>query len=87
MKALVLILVIKEMFSILTTLLILLKLNSAADPGVVETNIMREVPSHLSVLSIVVLRTLGLLQSPDNGVESIIDASLAPPVSLIGLHF
>ncbi|OVA03358.1 Short-chain dehydrogenase/reductase SDR [Macleaya cordata] len=51
----------------------------AADPGVVETNIMREVPSHLSFLAVTILRILGLLQSPDNGVESIIDAALAPP--------
>ncbi|RZC90535.1 hypothetical protein C5167_029667 [Papaver somniferum] len=51
----------------------------AADPGVVETNLMREVPSHLSFLAIRILKLLGLLQSPDNGVEAIIDASLAPP--------
>ncbi|XP_026408856.1 dehydrogenase/reductase SDR family member on chromosome X-like [Papaver somniferum] len=51
----------------------------AADPGVVETNLMREVPSHLSFLAIRILKFLGLLQSPDNGVEAIIDASLAPP--------
>ncbi|KAI3985661.1 hypothetical protein MKX01_033944 [Papaver californicum] len=51
----------------------------AADPGVVETNLMREVPSHLSFLAIHILKFLGLLQSPDNGVEAKIDASLAPP--------
>ncbi|KAI3953619.1 hypothetical protein MKW92_013903 [Papaver armeniacum] len=51
----------------------------AADPGVVETNLMREVPSHLSFLAIRILKLLGLLRSPDNGVEAIIDASLAPP--------
>ncbi|MCL7050363.1 hypothetical protein MKW94_025344 [Papaver nudicaule] len=50
-----------------------------ADPGVVETNLMREVPSYLSSLAIHILKVLGLLQSPDNGVEAIIDASLAPP--------
>ncbi|KAJ4974048.1 hypothetical protein NE237_007222 [Protea cynaroides] len=51
----------------------------AVDPGVVETNIMREVPSCLSQLAFMVLRLLGLLQSPENGVESIVDATLAPP--------
>ncbi|KAI3991763.1 hypothetical protein MKX01_038161 [Papaver californicum] len=51
----------------------------AADPGVVETNLMREVPSHLSFLAIHILKFLGLLQSPDNGVQAILDASLAPP--------
>ncbi|XP_043707160.1 short-chain dehydrogenase TIC 32 A, chloroplastic-like isoform X2 [Telopea speciosissima] len=53
----------------------------AVDPGVVETNIMREVPSFLSQLAFMVLRLLGLLQSPENGVESIVDATLAPPES------
>lgn len=55
----------------------------AVDPGVVETNIMREVPSGLSHLAFMVLRLLGLLQSPENGVKSIVDATLAPPVSLL----
>ncbi|XP_077231222.1 NAD(P)-binding Rossmann-fold superfamily protein isoform X2 [Tasmannia lanceolata] len=50
----------------------------AADPGVVETGIMREVPPHLSQLAFTVLRFLGLLQSPEHGVGSIIDAALAP---------
>ncbi|XP_043688967.1 uncharacterized protein LOC122639949 isoform X3 [Telopea speciosissima] len=54
---------------------------NAVDPGVVETNIMREVPSCLSQLAFMVLRLLGLLQSPENGVESIVDATLAPPES------
>ncbi|XP_043707161.1 uncharacterized protein LOC122656619 isoform X3 [Telopea speciosissima] len=54
---------------------------NAVDPGVVETNIMREVPSFLSQLAFMVLRLLGLLQSPENGVESIVDATLAPPES------
>ncbi|XP_042509043.1 dehydrogenase/reductase SDR family member on chromosome X-like isoform X2 [Macadamia integrifolia] len=53
----------------------------AVDPGVVETNIMREVPSCLSQLAFMVLRLLGLLQSPEKGVESIVDATLAPPES------
>ncbi|KAF9592803.1 hypothetical protein IFM89_017422 [Coptis chinensis] len=51
----------------------------AADPGAVATNIMRELPSHLSVLAITILKVLGLLQSPEAGVNSIIDAALAPP--------
>ncbi|KAF6155274.1 hypothetical protein GIB67_019800 [Kingdonia uniflora] len=50
----------------------------AADPGVVETNIMKEIPSYLSLLSLKVLKLLGLLQDPDYGVHSIIDAALAP---------
>lgn len=60
---------------------------SAADPGVVETNIMREVPSFLSRLAFIVLKLLGLLQSPENGVSSILDAVLAPPVSLSLLNY
>ncbi|XLS67152.1 hypothetical protein HN51_018175, partial [Arachis hypogaea] len=51
----------------------------AADPGVVQTNILREVPSLLSLLAHFVLKHLGLLQSPEYGVSSIIDAALAPP--------
>lgn len=45
-----------------------------------ETNIMREVPSCLSSLASIVLKLLGLLQSPEIGVSSILDAALAPPV-------
>ncbi|XP_052108762.1 uncharacterized protein LOC107460589 isoform X3 [Arachis duranensis] len=52
---------------------------AAADPGVVQTNILREVPSLLSLLAHFVLKHLGLLQSPEYGVSSIIDAALAPP--------
>ncbi|KAJ3709367.1 hypothetical protein LUZ61_013072 [Rhynchospora tenuis] len=51
----------------------------AADPGVVETNIMRELPLFISRFSLLVLRILCLLQPPEIGVNSIIDASLAPP--------
>ncbi|KAF8393488.1 hypothetical protein HHK36_021732 [Tetracentron sinense] len=58
----------------------------AVDPGIVETNIMREVPACLSHLAFVVLKLLGLLQSPENGVNSIIDAALAPP-ELSGEYF
>ena len=51
------------------------------DPGVVNTNIMREVPPCLSNLAFVVLRLFCLLQSPEVGVSSILHAALAPPVS------
>lgn len=51
------------------------------DPGVVETNIMRDVPSFISCMAFVVLKLLFLLQSPENGVNAILDAALAPPVS------
>ncbi|KAL2339640.1 hypothetical protein Fmac_007580 [Flemingia macrophylla] len=52
---------------------------SVADPGVVKTNLMREVPAILSCLAFLVLKRLRLLQSPESGVNSIIDAALAPP--------
>ncbi|XP_020580875.1 short-chain dehydrogenase TIC 32, chloroplastic-like isoform X2 [Phalaenopsis equestris] len=48
------------------------------DPGVVHTNILREVPSCLSQLAFRVLSFLHLLQSPEAGASSIIDAALAP---------
>ncbi|KAK9266904.1 hypothetical protein L1049_027163 [Liquidambar formosana] len=51
----------------------------AVDPGVVETNIMREIPSCLSHVAFIVLKLLGLLQSPEIGISSILDAALAPP--------
>ncbi|XP_031374036.1 dehydrogenase/reductase SDR family member on chromosome X-like isoform X2 [Punica granatum] len=57
-----------------------------ADPGVVKTNLMREVPPFLSSLAFAVLKLMGLLQSPDDGVRSIIDAALAPPEAL-GVYF
>ncbi|KAK8704109.1 hypothetical protein V6N13_047742 [Hibiscus sabdariffa] len=59
---------------------------SAADPGFVKTNIMREFPSYLSNLAFQVLRILGLLQSPEDGVSSILDAALAPP-EVSGVYF
>ncbi|KAL5145632.1 Dehydrogenase/reductase SDR family member on chromosome X [Glycine soja] len=52
---------------------------SVADPGVVQTNLMREIPAILSWLAIYVLKRLRLLQSPECGVDSIVDAALAPP--------
>lgn len=58
----------------------------AADPGFVKTNIMREVPSHLSQIAYLVLRILGLLQSPESGISSIIDAALSPP-EVSGVYF
>lgn len=57
--------------------------SSAVDPGVVKTNIMREIPSCLSETANLVLRLLGLLQSPEVGVSSIVDAALSPPVSSV----
>lgn len=51
----------------------------AADPGAVATNIWRELPWHVSMLACTVLKFLGLLQLPEDGVNSIIDAALAPP--------
>ncbi|QCE15613.1 dehydrogenase/reductase SDR family member X [Vigna unguiculata] len=52
---------------------------NVADPGVVQTNLMREVPTILSSLALRVLKFLHLLQFPESGVDSIIDAALAPP--------
>ena len=42
---------------------------------------MREVPSFISYFAFVVLNLLGLLQSPEDAVNSILDAALAPQVS------
>lgn len=53
----------------------------AADPGAVETNIMRELPKPISKLATASLRQTHLLGTPQVGVSSIIDAALAPPVS------
>ncbi|KAL8144082.1 hypothetical protein V2J09_017114 [Rumex salicifolius] len=58
----------------------------AADPGAVKTNIMRELPSFLSKLAFVVLKQLKLLQSPEDGIQSILDAALAPP-EISGVYF
>ncbi|XP_010543515.1 PREDICTED: short-chain dehydrogenase TIC 32, chloroplastic [Tarenaya hassleriana] len=51
----------------------------AADPGSVKTNIMREVPRHLALMAFCILKLVRMLQSPEDGVKSIIDAALAPP--------
>ncbi|XP_047341639.1 dehydrogenase/reductase SDR family member on chromosome X [Impatiens glandulifera] len=58
----------------------------AADPGVVRTRIMREIPKFLSCTAFSVLKLLGLLQSPEIGIHSIIDAALAPP-EISGAYF
>ncbi|XP_037434191.1 retinol dehydrogenase 13-like [Triticum urartu] len=50
----------------------------AADPGVVETRIMRELPPCLSRFAFFILRTLNLLQQPDTGIDAVLDAALAP---------
>lgn len=44
---------------------------------------MREFPAILTWLALFVLKHLRLLQSPEHGVNSIIDAALAPPVSVL----
>lgn len=44
---------------------------------------MREVPACLSWLAYFVLKRLRLLQTPDCGKDSIIDAAFAPPVSTL----
>ncbi|XP_010276438.1 PREDICTED: dehydrogenase/reductase SDR family member on chromosome X isoform X2 [Nelumbo nucifera] len=58
----------------------------AVDPGAVETKIMREIPSQLSHLALVVLKVLGFLHSPESGVEPTVDAALAPPEAS-GVYF
>ncbi|KVH95854.1 Glucose/ribitol dehydrogenase [Cynara cardunculus var. scolymus] len=58
----------------------------AVDPGAVKTDIMREVPWCISQVALLVLGVLGLLQSPEAGVSSILDAALAPPETS-GLYF
>lgn len=52
---------------------------NVADPGAVETSIMRELPSCLSQVAFTALKCLHLLQSPEGGIQSILDAALAPP--------
>ncbi|KAE9452646.1 hypothetical protein C3L33_15453, partial [Rhododendron williamsianum] len=58
----------------------------AVDPGVVKTNIMRDVPTCLRYVAFLVLNLLGLLKSPESGVRSIVDAALAPP-EVSGVYF
>ncbi|XP_059306122.1 uncharacterized protein LOC132057509 isoform X3 [Lycium ferocissimum] len=59
---------------------------SAADPGAVKTNIMREIPSCLSWFAFYILNLLGLLQSPEVGIDSVLDAVHAPPETS-GVYF
>ncbi|CAM6089226.1 unnamed protein product [Calypogeia fissa] len=58
----------------------------AADPGIVKTNIMRELPSWLEWFAHFVLRLVGLLQGPSTGANAVIDAALAPK-GLSGKYF
>ncbi|AES68518.2 dehydrogenase/reductase SDR family member on chromosome X isoform X2 [Medicago truncatula] len=59
---------------------------NVADPGVVQTNIMREVPASLSWVAFFVLKRLRLLESFESGNDSIIDAALTPP-GTSGVYF
>ncbi|KAI8567527.1 hypothetical protein RHMOL_Rhmol02G0129700 [Rhododendron molle] len=59
---------------------------SAVDPGLVKTNIMRDVPTCLRYVAFLVLNLLGLLKSPESGVCSIVDAALASP-EISGVYF
>ncbi|KAL0016193.1 hypothetical protein SO802_003262 [Lithocarpus litseifolius] len=51
----------------------------AVDPGVVETNRTRGVPSCLSCVAFTVLKLLSLLQSPKKGISSVLNAALPQP--------
>nr|XP_011467058.1 PREDICTED: probable CCR4-associated factor 1 homolog 11 isoform X2 [Fragaria vesca subsp. vesca] len=53
---------------------------NAVDPDVVETKMMREFPPCLSSLAFKILRSC-LLQSPEVGIGSILDAVVAPPLA------
>ncbi|KAK9683062.1 hypothetical protein RND81_10G115300 [Saponaria officinalis] len=59
---------------------------NVADPGAVKTKIMRELPSSLSQLAFSILKPMQLLQFPEEGVSSILDASLAPS-GISGMYF
>ncbi|GBG58964.1 hypothetical protein CBR_g24314 [Chara braunii] len=50
---------------------------NAADPGAVDTNLLREVPVGLRKFGMLVLAALGLLKSPAEGANAVIDAALA----------
>ncbi|RHN51496.1 putative NAD(P)-binding domain-containing protein [Medicago truncatula] len=54
---------------------------NVADPEVVQTNIMREVPAKLSSVTFFILKRLHLLESSECGNDSIIDVALTPSVS------
>ncbi|KAL9244616.1 hypothetical protein vseg_018377 [Gypsophila vaccaria] len=59
---------------------------NVADPGAVKTKIMREMPSSLSQPAFSVLKLMQLLQFPEEGANSILDASLAPS-GISGMYF
>ncbi|RAL55009.1 hypothetical protein DM860_013705 [Cuscuta australis] len=59
----------------------IVKFKGAVDPGAVKTEIMRELPWGISHIAFISLKALGLLQTPEDAVGSILDASLALPVS------
>jgi hypothetical protein len=44
---------------------------------------MRELPPCLSRLAFFGLRILNLLQQPDTGIDAVLDAALAPPVTFL----
>lgn len=58
----------------------------AADPGIVHTEILRELPSWFSSCVITCLRITRLMQSPSTGCIAVVDAALAPP-RLSGKYF
>ncbi|KAG2238793.1 hypothetical protein Bca52824_091964 [Brassica carinata] len=51
----------------------------AAEPGLVKTNLLREFPKYASASAFLFFKVIGLLQTPDEGAESSVDAALAPP--------
>ncbi|KFK25830.1 hypothetical protein AALP_AA8G167400 [Arabis alpina] len=59
----------------------------AADPGLAKTNLMREFPKYIVSMVFATFRVLGLLQSPDKGAESFVDAALAPPETSGAYYF
>ncbi|KAJ4894534.1 NAD(P)-binding Rossmann-fold superfamily protein [Raphanus sativus] len=56
---------------------VLLDKRRAADPGFVKTNLMREYPKYVSAFAFLCFKTIGLLQTPDEGARSSLDAALA----------
>lgn len=53
----------------------------AADPGIVRSNIFREVPSWFSSCIFTCLRCTWLLHTPSNGCRPVVDAALASPTA------
>ncbi|ESQ41576.1 hypothetical protein EUTSA_v10013899mg [Eutrema salsugineum] len=51
----------------------------AADPGFAKTNLLRDFPTYIAAMAFLGFKILGLLQTPEEGAESIVDAALAPP--------